>query len=80
MPPRWNRTPPCAEQIKLEKLFKDGKISKDSTAASVYNQHADFQKYTLDVFRSNFNAIRNSLGYERKCSFLYILACANYNS
>jgi hypothetical protein len=47
-------------------MFVDGKISKDSTAAAVHKLDPEFLRYTLDVFRNNFNETRNRHGLERK--------------
>ena len=69
--PRWTRIPPCANQINLEKMFAAGKIAPDAQASSVYNDHSEFQKYKLDVFRVAFNETRSKLGYERK-QFLFL--------
>ena len=67
MAPRWTRiNPVCAAQKILDKMFTDGKISRDSTAAVVYKLDPEFSKYILDVFRNKFNETRNRNGLERK--------------
>jgi hypothetical protein len=67
MAPRWTRVNPvCTAQKILDKLFADGKIARDATAAAVYKLDQEFSKYTLDVFRNNFNETRNRNGLERK--------------
>jgi hypothetical protein len=47
-------------------MFADGKITRDSTAAAVYKLDEEFSKYSLDVFRNNFNETRNRNRLERK--------------
>lgn len=56
MGPRWTRINPVwAAQKILDKMFVDGKISKDSTVVAVYKLDPEFLEHTLDVFRNNFN-------------------------
>lgn len=67
MAPRWTRVNPvCKAQKILDKLFADGKINKDSSAAAVYKLDPEFSKYSGDVFRNKFNETRNRHGLERK--------------
>jgi hypothetical protein len=67
MTPRWTCiNPVCAAQKILDKMFADGKITRDSTAAAVYKLDEEFSKYSLDVFRNNFNETRNRNGFEHK--------------
>ena len=66
MPPKWKRNPPCTAHKILEKMFSEDKISRDAQPSTVYNLHAEFQKFSLPVFRTVFNEIRNSYGLDRK--------------
>ena len=71
--PRW--TQGCVDSLKLEKYFLEGKIPKDATATSIYNNPAfsEFKKYSKAVFTTNYNSIRSLLGIDRKYIVLVIV-------
>jgi len=73
--------------MKLDKMFAEGKIQRDTDAASVYCLDPEFSKFTKDVFRVHFKATRMKNGFERKnisllyasLMFLYIFIFLNYS-
>ena len=60
----WTKS--CAQELFLRELFDANKIEKDAKAATVRSSYPIFEKVDPAVFRSHFNTIRNSLGYNRK--------------
>ena len=53
MSKRWTKT--CKEQQILEEKFVSGEINANNRPCDVYNRFPEFQKFTLDKFRSALN-------------------------
>ena len=58
----WKRSPPCQAHIILDKMFEDNKIFPDSTPAAVHKLDPEFLKYSLNVFRTAYNELRQKHG------------------
>ena len=61
--PVWKRSnPPCEALIVLDSMFAENKSSRDSTPAIIHKQSPVFEKFSLNVFRTAFNELRNKYG------------------
>jgi hypothetical protein len=58
--PIWKRNPPCTAHKILEKMFKEGKITPDTSPKDVHSLEEEFLKYSAPVFRGVFNELRQS--------------------
>ena len=71
---KWRRAPPaCKAHSILEKMFKDEKISADTSPANVYKLEPEFQKYNLNVFRTAFYELRQKHGVGCKFNHIFSL-------
>ncbi|XP_045022892.1 uncharacterized protein LOC116930516 [Daphnia magna] len=62
----WKRDSTCKAQALLEKMFLENKIEPSALPAFVYKQSPEFQKYSLNVFRTAFNEIKAKSGLALK--------------
>ena len=71
---KWRRaSPACKAHSILEKMFKDEKISADTSPANVYKLEPEFQKYNLNVFRTAFYELRQKHGVGCKFNHIFSL-------
>ena len=61
---RWNGNSKAARILRAG--LKDGSIDPNATPKNVYETNDEFQTYTLDQFRSNFNKLKAELGHHMR--------------
>lgn len=62
----WKATPPGEEQVKLNSLFQEGKITPSTLPAEAYKMSDIFMRFSLDKFRYHFNDTKRKLGLNCK--------------
>ena len=58
----WKRDSTCKAHALLERMFLENKIEASSPPSLVYKQSPEFQKYSLNVFRTAFNEMKAKIG------------------